>query len=526
MKTNINVICGFLESGKTTLIQQILESFTLEEYERVVVLSCEEGIEELHTDFLQNVTVISIENSNRLFRGLFRKIQREIKPDLILIEYNGTWPLEHLLCVQLPPDYQLNRILFCAEAANFERYRKNFGTMMAEQLENCDAVLFNRCSENSRPLKASVHALNPGAKLFFDEVKLQPYLDALLKKREDADTEYRRVGIGMSVLFALICVYLAATKIPINPAVSSFSQGVNTIFLGVLVQAIPFLLIGVFVSSVLQFFVSDEKLAMIFTKHPLLGFPLAVIMGVFFPVCDCAMVPIASRLIRKGVPLPQTITFMLASPAVNPISILATLYAFPGHWEYALYRVGLGSTVSLVAGLLLAVRKINVKNVLLAGACESSCSSGSMGSPHYTGTLGKAESVFRHAGAELFNVGRFIVCGAFLSAVLQMILSPSVFLGAGKNIVVPLLIMLTVSCVLSVCSSSNAFIARSFLNAFPLPAVLGFIVMGPMLDLSNLFMLGSSFQKKFIIRLAGMLFVVGFFVFLLFSFLYGSFIKI
>jgi len=104
----------------------------------------------------------------------------------------------------------------------------------------------------------------------------------------------------------------------------------------------------------------------IFTQHKWFGFPLALILGFFFPVCDCGIVPIASRLTKKGVPLPHAMAFMLAAPAMNPVTILSTLYAFPGQPQYALGRIGLGALVSLLAGFVLSVMHIQSKNVLTA----------------------------------------------------------------------------------------------------------------------------------------------------------------
>nr|WP_319487320.1 permease [uncultured Caproiciproducens sp.] len=520
-KTKIEVICGFLEGGKTTLIQHMLENDLMEQYDSIVVLQCEEGMEELRAGTLVNKNVVQAEITElyKISGRLFSKIKWELNPDLILIEYNGTWPIENLLRARLPSDYYIDQILFCADATTFELYRNNTGELMAEQLNNSDAVLFNRCSGEHSILKQNVKGLNRKAKLFFEEAAADTYLYDTLKRADVTEQQVRHWELSGAVIFAILCLYLLAVKIPAATTTYSFLKSVNTVFIGVLLQAVPFLLLGVFVSSILQALVPDDRLASVFIKHPVLGFPLAVVLGVLFPVCDCAMVPITTRLIRKGVPLPQAITFMLASPAVNPVTFISTLYAFPGQREYAVYRLLLGVIISVIVGLILSIQKVKAEEVLTDNTIGSACSGGYMGSLHYKGALGTAEGIFRHAGMELLNVGRFIVCGALISSALQIALPASAFQGAGKNIVLPLLIMLLASFVMSVCSTSNAFIARSFLNSFPLPAIMGFVVMGPMLDLSNLFMLSSSFHKRFILKLVGILFLTGFLVLIVFSFL-------
>lgn len=524
-KTKIEVICGFLESGKTTLMQHILEKNLLIQYDKIVVLQCEAGTEELNAVPLKNKNIVQadIENEFQIRTQLFSKIKRELNPDLILIEYNGTWPIETLLRVRLPKNYDIDKILFCADATTFELYMNNTGEMMAEQLSNADLVLFNRCMEKSHDvLKQGVKNINRESKLSFDEIAADYYLDDLLEKELPSGKQPRRWKFGAVLLFAFFFLFFLFIKTQNNTAAYTFVQSVNTVLIGVLLQAVPFLLIGVFVSSMLQVLVPDERLVRLFTNHPVLGLPLAIVMGVMFPICDCGMVPITSRLIKKGVPLPQAITFMLASPAVNPITFLSTLYAFPSQRQYAVYRVLFGIIISLIVGLILKVCKVNADEVLIQGSSGTACSSGYMGGLKFTGGLGTVEAIFRHAGMELINIGRFIVCGALISAILQIALPTSVFHSKGTNIVLLLLIMLLASFVMSVCSSSNAFIARSFANFFPVPAIMGFMVMGPMLDLSNLFVLSSSFNKKFIIKLAATLFTVGFAVFILFSIYIGT----
>lgn len=114
-------------------------------------------------------------------------------------------------------------------------------------------------------------------------------------------------------------------------------------------------------------------------------------------------------------------------------------------------------------------------------------------------------------------MGRYIVIGSLTCSILQQSIPVSFFSGTGAKVVLPIALMLLAAFFMSVCSTSNAFIGRSFLNIFPTAAVMGFIVMGPMLDLTNLFMMSSTFKKRFIMRLTIILLAIAFPVFLLFS---------
>ncbi len=516
--TKIEVFCGFLESGKTTLIQHLLEQEYIQNYGRILILQCEDGETEFHVSAIPNKNVLlkQIDRKERLCEELFRKIKMEMNPDLVLIEYNGTWPIEILLAVSMPKNCRIDRVFFCADASTFDFYLKNTGGLMADQLGNADAVFFNRVSGESEPLKNTVRSLDRSAFVSVDEETANSFLKKLFDPKTSRENRYQRQSHKLVASVLLICTCMLLMVIFNPPQLYASVQSVNMIFIGILMQAAPFLLIGAFVSALLQVFIPDETLVSLFTSHKWLGFPLAVILGFFFPVCDCGVVPIASRLTQKGVPLPQAMAFMLAAPAVNPVTILSTLYAFPGQPQYALYRIGFGILISLIAGSVLSLTHQN-SSLVLSGGSVATCSCGSGGCvPRHSGKAGKLEAVFMTAGQEFLGMGRYIIVGSLLCAVLQQAVPASLFQSTSAA-VVPIFLMLLAAFFMSVCSTSNAFIGRSFLNVFPPVAVLAFVVMGPMLDLSNLFMLSASFRKKFVVRLAGILFVTGLFVFLLLS---------
>ncbi|MBW7572114.1 permease [Caproiciproducens faecalis] len=514
--TQIEIICGFLESGKTTLIQNILEQEYMQQYRRIVIIQCEEGLTEFRAASMasKDVVLAQIEHPEKIRKGLFTKMKEELDPDLILIEYNGTWPIEQLLRVRLPSDYRIDRILFCAEASTFPMYIKNTGNMMLNQLGNADAVFLNRCSADTDTLKATVRSCNRTAKICFTDESVEHCTASILKpeeiQRAAGTLKRNRIGIARG----LITLYLISIHFFLNapPIVKS----INMSFIGILMQAVPFLLIGALVSGLLQVFVSDETLVRMYTGHKWLGYPLAAVSGLFFPICDCGIIPITSRLTQKGVPLSKAMVFMLAAPSVNPVTIISTLYAFPGQPQYALYRVLLGSVIALLAGFILNVSHIRSEDVFLTFSAACSCSAVTA-NVQGSGKAAKFESVILIAGQEFFSMGKYIVIGAFVCSVLQQTIPVSSFRSTGSRIILPLILMLLAAFFMSVCSTSNAFIGRSFLNIFPITAVMGFIVMGPMLDLSNLLMLSSNFKKIFIVRLACTLLTIAFPVFLLFS---------
>lgn len=517
------VISGFLESGKTTLIRRLLEEGFLRECGGVLILQCERGAEVLEPSLLRNedAVVRTIGGKQELTARLLGQMERDLHPDLVLIEYNGTWPIEFLLSIRLPTSWKMGRIIFCADASSFDFYLKNTGGLVANQLSGSDAVLFNRLGQNTDSLKIGVRNLNRTAEIVLGGAEEKTLLRQLF-----ASGRFRRkrgpAGLP-AVLAAVVCV---AALFPASASIPGFYaalQSINMVFLGILMQAVPFLLIGSFLSAFLQEYVPDEALVRLFTRCKWLGMPLAILLGFFFPVCDCGIVPIASRLARKGVPLPMAMTFMLAAPAVSPVTILSTLYAFPGQPKYVLFRIFVGVLVAVAAGLVLTLMCQRGEDFLLPGATEASCACGVAGvAAGPFRRFGRPVNVLTNAGQEFLGMGRYVVLGALICAVLQQAVSASFFQQAGGAALVSVLVMLLAAFFMSVCSTANAFIGRGFLNLFPPYAVLAFIVMGPMLDFSNLLMLGGSFRKKFVLRLTGVLVVIGLAIFTLLSVLSGG----
>ena len=514
--TRIEVFCGFLESGKTSLIQHLLEQDYVWSYRRILILQCEEGGSEFHAASMKNKDVVlsRIGDVRKIREELFERIADQVDPDLILVEYNGTWPIERLLKVRLPEGFRIDRIFFCADAGTFPLYLKNTGGLMRDQLSNADSIHFNRCCGDLKPLRTAAANVNRTAGQYFDEAGTDRCLAGVFDPRKRREARRIRRRNGAAALCALAGLFLPAWGLGLfdSPGLFPKIQSINMIFIGIALQALPFLLIGAFVSSLLQIYVPDEVLVRLFTGHRWLGFPLAVLLGFFFPVCDCGIVPIASRLTQKGVPLSDAMVFLLAAPAVSPVTILSTLYAFPGQPSYLLARALAGILIAVLAGGILNLTRARAEDVLLSSVTVScACSVDTVPCKSRT------ELIFVLTGKEFISMGKYVVVGALSCAVLQQIIPASLFRRRGMPLIVPILLMLALAFFMSVCSTANAFIGRSFLNVFPAAAVLCFIVMGPMLDLSNLFLLTGTFRKSFVCKLVGILFCLAIPVFLLFS---------
>lgn len=292
-------------------------------------------------------------------------------------------------------------------------------------------------------------------------------------------------------------------------AQSSFLQ-LNSIFISILIEAIPFILIGVILSGIIQMFVSEEMIARIMPKNRFLAVLFGALAGVLFPACECGIIPITRRLLLKGVPLHAGVAFMLTAPIINPIVLFSTYIAFGNRWSVVFYRGGLALAVSVIIGIILSYQ---FKDNQLLKPDEP----GHHHHHHHT-LLQKLGGTLRHAIDEFFSVGKYLIIGAFIAAAMQTYVKTSTLLAIGQNDVSSSLVMMGLAFVLSLCSEVDAFIASSFSSTFSLGSLIAFLVFGAMVDIKNLLMMLAAFKKRFVsllityivvIVLAGSLLVKG-----------------
>ncbi len=321
---------------------------------------------------------------------------------------------------------------------------------------------------------------------------------------------------------------------------TAFFSTIHTVFTGIVLQAVPFMLLGALLSSALYAFVPDRLLIKLFPKKYGIGFLTALFAGALFPVCECAAVPLMRSLIKKGVAMPIAVTFMLASPIVNPISIVSTLYAFPQQPSVAFYRLSFGLLIAFAIGLLLlfypeekylkedfdrepSVQPHTFGGVDTAFRLATGRSAQNSRSEPQSDNFGsitaeskvqwlqvKVYALLMHTCSEFFTTGPFLILGAFITALIRAAVPQELFSITSGSAAGSLLVMMLFAFVFSACSTSDAFIARSFLNRFPSGSILGFLVYGPMMDIKNLFMLLSLFKKRFVIELTLIITVINF----------------
>jgi len=268
----------------------------------------------------------------------------------------------------------------------------------------------------------------------------------------------------------------------------------------------PFILIGVFVSAILQNFISEETIRKVLPRNRIPNILLASFLGIIFPVCECGIVPITRRLVSKGVPLYSAATFMLATPIINPVVASSTAVAFSANPKMVWLRLGLAFFVSFVTGLLLSLRFDSSE--LKWGTIQYRCGCGRTHDHHehhhfHSRPTFKTKIIntFLNSCDEFFDMGKYLIMGAALAAIAQTFVSRDIILNIGQNSLSSIAAMMTFAFGISVCSSADAFIAASFAGNFTTGSLLAFMVSGPMIDMKNNLMMLSAFKARFVIAL-------------------------
>ena len=274
-------------------------------------------------------------------------------------------------------------------------------------------------------------------------------------------------------------------------------------YLGIIVEALPFLLIGAVLSALIQIYVSDELIKKIIPKNSIIGYFIAAISGVLFPVCECAIVPITRSLIKKGLPIGVGITFMLSVPIVNPVVIMSTYYAFPNDLNMVIYRTVGGVIGALIVGIIIGFIYDKKKNteVLKREEVALYCDCCTFSNNYYISLRGKIKNLVLNASNEFLNISIYFIFGALLSSIFVVFLQDSLINDMTSGKVVGIGIMMLLGFLLSLCSEADAFVAKGFMDNFGVPGVIAFLILGPMMDLKNLILSFGFFKKSFVLQL-------------------------
>ncbi|MEV0299192.1 permease [Nocardia sp. NPDC050710] len=299
------------------------------------------------------------------------------------------------------------------------------------------------------------------------------------------------------VLAAVVVVGLVV-QAPLTRAVGASArwQTAVTIFAGVFVQAVPFLVLGVLVSGSIAAFVSPALLRKVLPRNQSAAVGVAGLAGAALPGCECGVVPVARRLTDQGAPSAAALAFMLSAPAINPVVLIATAVAFPGEPGMVAARFTGSLATAVVMGLIWS--RIGRPAWMLPRRG---------GHDHDVAGRSRWEVLTEAARHDLLQASAFLVLGAAAAAALRVLVPPSWYEHLAGRMALAVVVMAVLAIVLALCSEADAFVAAS-MSTLPLLPRLVFLVVGPAVDVKLFAMQAGTFGRGFAARFAPLTFVV------------------
>lgn len=264
------------------------------------------------------------------------------------------------------------------------------------------------------------------------------------------------------------------------------------VFASLLVEALPFILLGAAVSAMIEVFVPASVFVRLARLPRGLQMPVAGLGGFAFPVCECGSVPVARRLLLKGLTPAAAVTFMLAAPILNPVVLVATAIAYRGRdvlWPMVIGRAVLGLVVAMAVGWVVGSRSRG--ELLRAGRHPEE-------HDHHAGpSEGRWSRYFGQLADDFTMLARYLVIGAAVAGALQTFLPQQIIGSVAATPVLDVVSLMLLAAALSLCSESDAFVAASFVQ-FGMAAQLSFLVAGPMVDAKLIALYAGTFGRGFV----------------------------
>lgn len=303
-------------------------------------------------------------------------------------------------------------------------------------------------------------------------------------------------ALAAVALAAVVGVRALTGELPAE-ALPAAMRDLVTLSVSVLIESLPFIFLGVLLSIVVQLWVPPGVFERLLPVRPVLRRAVMSLLGVFLPVCECGNVPLARGLMLRGLTPAESITFLLAAPILNPVTIVTTYQAFG--WDHGILagRIIGGFVIANLLGWLFShhPRPHEVLTPRFAASCRA---------PHAHDARTAGGRTRRSAIAfaeETSAMLPALVAGCFLAGAIQVGVPREVLVALGANPVWSVLALMALAFVIAICSNVDAFFVLSFGSTFMPGAVVAFLVFGAMVDVKMLALLRTTFTTGTLVRI-------------------------
>ena len=268
------------------------------------------------------------------------------------------------------------------------------------------------------------------------------------------------------------------------------------IFLSIIIEALPFILLGSLLSGFIEVYLTPERVHKYLPKQKFFRILFGTLVGFVFPSCECGIVPIITRFLEKKVPSYTAVSFLTTAPIINPIVLFATYSAFGNSFYILSLRLIGAIIVAMSLGILLGF-------VLDDKILKDNYVSHEQEDFSQVPWPKKIFHALAHAIDEFFDTGRYLIFGSLVASAMQIYVPTHILRTLGGTPLLAILVLMLMAFILSLCSEADAFIGASLLSTLGVGPVTAFLLIGPMVDIKNLMMMLKSFKLRFIAQFVG-----------------------
>ena len=287
------------------------------------------------------------------------------------------------------------------------------------------------------------------------------------------------------------------------------------LFSSILWEALPFIVLGAIIAGILEELLPQQLISRFLPTNPILASAIGGLLGLIFPMCECGIVVVMRRLLRKGLPLSCCISYMLAGPIVNGVVIFSTYIAFEPHnigWTMVILRSSLGFVIATITGLIVYFleKRVGTETLLTTSALPSNAAlplpvvlNDEEEAPAKTSVVRKVSNITSTALHDFIDITVFLILGAALAAGIKLVFQEYDLDIESISQTQPLLMipaMMFFAVIMCLCSEADAFVAASF-TKMAISSKLAFLVLGPMLDLKLILMFTRVFRPRLILTI-------------------------
>src|SRR5215218_397693 len=320
------------------------------------------------------------------------------------------------------------------------------------------------------------------------------------------------LGVGFALAGAFLLWLKTVETDGLGLSLPSELQDFTTLALSIVVEALPFVILGALVSVIVRLFAPTERILRLLPKRPLLRRLSISLFGTFMPVCECGNVPVARGLVIRGLSVAESTTFLLAAPIINPVTLLATSQAFPLDPSIVWIRMAGGLLIANLVGGLIALYKDQME-LVSKGFYNTLCQVGAADDLHHHEHHHEHHDDHDHNHAsnrwwdrwqegivifrdEVSLMLKVLCFGALIAGATQVFVPRDVLTSLGSDPFLSILAMIALAFIISICANVDAFFALAYSNTFTIGSIVAFLVFGPMIDIKMLTMMRTTYKAR------------------------------